>query len=150
METKPYGWAGTRAGQMLHYFGMTREGGEGYRLDGTPLAMCHNALVAGTEELKAEPQPLMRLCDSCARSLAKCPKRGLVKELVAGELARMPLAKGQCRKVLRGALASLTVEVSKEAPHFPGFWICWLRKGTGAKQRDVEVMLSAGQLSAPC
>jgi hypothetical protein len=143
METKPHGWATTRAGSMFHYFGMTREGGEGYRTDGSPLAMCHNALEAG-HELAAKLEPGAKQCASCARYLANSPKTAKVLATVGDE----PLKKGQFRTVLRGQFKGLTVEVWEESKDFPGFWMCWYTKGTGAKTHQAELMLSAGQLGA--
>ena len=150
MTTKSHGWAGTLTGKMVHYFGLTRQGEENYRPDGNPVALCHNALVMdGGERFKPEAPSDRKQCASCARYLANAILAGqLVKEPVAGELEPTPLAKGQVREVLRGKLKGLMVEVWEPNPDFPGFWMCWYKKGTGAKQTDTEVMLSAEQLGA--
>ena len=141
MATNPHGWATTRTGTMFHYFGLLREGGEGYRPDGTPLALCHNAVVAGYE-LSPQLSSECKRCASCIRYLAQTPKSSALAATSVDE----PLKKGQFRAVLRGKLSGLVVEVWEEANGFPGFWMCWYKKGTGAKQTDVEVMLSASQM----
>ena len=146
METKPHGWAGTLTGKMLHYFGLTREGSEAYRPDGSPLAMCHNALVKDMGEgFKPDPAPDRKRCDSCTKYLAQCAKTAKLLATPATEV----LKRGQYRTVLRGQFKGLTVEVQTEDKDFPGFWWCWYTKGTGAKVHQADVMLSASQLGQP-
>lgn len=143
METKPHGWATTATGKMFHYFGLLREGSEGYRTDGTPLALCHNALLASGDLLWTDMHSDYQRCESCVRYLAQTPHVGVL----ASTPLDLPLKKGQFRTVLRGiGVKGLVVEVWEESKDFPGFWMCWYKKGTGAKQTDVEVMLSASQL----
>ena len=71
--TKPHGWAGTLKGKMLHYFGMDRDGSlDYYRPDGSPIALCHNALVKdGGEMFKADLPGDRAACRACEKYLAE-------------------------------------------------------------------------------
>ncbi len=148
MDTvRPHGWGATRAGSMLHYFGLTRDGSEGYRRDGSPLAMCHNALLAGEGELTKEPQSGQKLCESCARYLARCPKKQAAKVGAPAEQPAVPLKEYQKREVLRGKMTGVVVTLQHEHRDFPGFWIGIYEKDCGqAGFQPRELLVNGDQL----
>lgn len=138
METKPHGWAATPAGKMMHYFGLGRSkhGSHGYREDGTPLALCHNALRMDAETgYENAPPPGWDSCAMCCRYLADEQQlQRAAKARAAGKFAVDASV-----KVLRGKLAEKIGVITEKANGFPGFW--WVYLG-GAR----PVMLSEGQL----
>ena len=129
METK-HGWATTRTGSMLHYFGYDS------RADGSPRALCHNALVvAPTAELLALPPADTECCDSCSRYLKL--RRQEVRQAPAQ--AGGKLGPGSSVTITRGKMAGITTDVIEGSKDFPGVW--WVKCGAGK-----PMMLSEGQL----
>jgi hypothetical protein len=135
METKPHGWATTRTGSMCHYFGLTREGSEGYHPHGSPMALCHQAVRAGSDTLATELGPDAEQCGSCAVYL----KKALAQQRRASTPVAGKLGPGSSVKILRGKnIAGLTGTIKNASKDFPGFWYVTLGAGC--------VMLSEGQL----
>ena len=136
METKPHGWATTRTGIMFHYFGLTREGRAGYHEHGTPMALCHNAVRADSDELIADLSADKERCESCVRYL----KTALRLQSQAPAQSGSKLGPGVAVTVSRGKLAGLSTEIVEASKDFPGFW--WVKGG------ERKMMFSEGQLQA--
>lgn len=138
METKPHGWAATASGKMMHYFGLGRSsyGSIGYRADGTPLALCHNALKMDAETgFENAPPPGWDSCAMCCRYLAE----EQTKARKAAAQASGKFGVGVSVKVLRGKLAGKSGDITEKANDFPGFW--WVYLGGNR-----PVLLGEGQL----
>lgn len=134
METKSHGWATTRTGTMFHYFGLTREGGAGYHAHGTPMALCHQAVRAGSDELVADLKADEERCESCVRYL----KMALRLHRQAPAKSGGKFGPGVAVTVSRGKLAGLSTEIVEAEKDFPGFW--WVKGG------ERKLLFSEGQL----
>jgi hypothetical protein len=130
METKPHGWAFTQTGSMVHYFGLS------YRPDGTPVALCHNALRMGAKAVFQDKPNGYEWCDSCQNYLTKHRKEAQSR----AAQAKGKFAVGVTVDVTRGkGVAGTSGTLLEACKGFPGFWMVKLAA-------DKPVMLSEGQL----
>jgi hypothetical protein len=146
---------------MLHYFGLPYRH-KGYRPDGTPLALCHNALLVDpAKELVQEvvESPTAVKCRSCAKYLAQALwalRNGGAAVAEKKALAQAPagsLGEGVAVTVTRGAYAGGKGTIDKASQEAAGFWYVWLTvfrtslTSFKTKETAQRVLLSEGQLA---
>jgi hypothetical protein len=154
-QQQPHGWAPTRTGSLLHYFGLPYRH-KGYRPDGTPLALCHNALQVApdcelVQEIKQCPHTVT--CTSCEKYLMRAPTALLNGQPApTKKKATGSFTKDARVRVMRGAYAGGTGTIERASAEAVGFHWVWISvfqtslSTFKTKEKTVRALLSEGQL----